>query len=128
MSKLIALFQFLLVLCGVDLGGTHFTDRLRSDGADTLYSQAYAQSGIARFACVTSASGQCHYTLFRKDCPPTPQASASGHCTPKPLKRFAVASGDSEQVTGLPEFDLCVSTDDASPTPDCDVPEPIARR
>lgn len=128
MSKLIALLQFLLALSGIHLGGTDFSDRVSVDGIDTLYSKAHVEDGVARFACLGSASGECHYTLFRKDCPSTPKANVDGHCAPRPLKRFAVASGDSEQMTGLPEFRLCVGTNDASTTPDCKVPKPIARR
>lgn len=128
MSKLIALFQFLLVLCGFNFGDTSFTDRISIDGIDTLVSKADVQAGIARFSCVRSASGQCHYTLFSKDCAPTPQAATQGNCAPRPIRRFAVASGDSQQITGLPEFRLCVDADDASPTPDCRVPKPIAQR
>ncbi len=128
MTKLIALLQFLLALSGVHLGGIHFTDRISVDGIDTLYSKAQVEDGVARFACVASTSGLCHYTLFDKDCPPAPQANANGQCAPRPLKRFSVVSGDSEQITGLPAFRLCVGTDDASPTPDCKVPRPIARR
>lgn len=128
MTKLIALLQFLLALSGIHLGGAHFTDRIRVDGIDALYSTAQVEDGIARFACVASASGLCHYTLFDKGCPPIPHANASGQCAPLPLKRFTVASGDSEQIAGLPAFRLCVATDDASPTPDCRLPKPIARR
>ncbi len=128
MSKLTALLQFLLALAGFHLGGTHFIDRIRVDGIDTLYSKAQVEDGVARFTCVGSASGVCHYTLFDTDCPPAPHAGANGHCTPRPLKHFAVASGDSEQITGLPDFHLCVGTGGASPTPDCKVPKPIARR
>lgn len=126
MSKLIALLQFLLALSGVQPGGASFTDRINVDGIDTLYSKAHVEAGVAQFACVASASGLCHYTLFRKDC--LPQAGTDADCLTAPIKQFTVASGDSEQLAGLPEFRLCVRTDAASPTPDCKLPEPIARR
>ncbi len=128
MNTLTALLQFLLALFGLHLGGTNFSDRISTDGIDTLYSKAHVEDGVARFACVSSASGACHYTLFDKGCPPAPQADAIGHCAPGPLKRFTVASGHSKQITGLAAFGLCVSPHPTSPTPDCKVPKPIARR
>ena len=128
MSKLIALLQFLLALSGVQVSGTSFSDRISVNGHDTLYSKALVKAGVAQFACVTSATGLCHYTLFRLDCLPQAGAGANADCLTDPIKRFTVASGDNEQFAGLPEFRLCVRADGALPTPDCKLAEPIARR
>ena len=126
-SRCVALFQFLLVLCGCSIGGTTFSDRVSVDGSDTLYSRARVLAGVALFTCTTSASGRCHYTLFSSeavdDCnDAVAGAGATRHCPPAPLKRFAVPAGDSREFTGLPGFRLCVSVDDLPRDADCKTP------
>jgi hypothetical protein len=126
-SKLIALLQFLLVLCGCDVGGTSFSDRVSVDGSDILYSRARVHAGISRFACLASASGRCHYTLFAAealdDCTGgIAEAGATRHCPPAPLKRFAVPAGDSREFAGLPGFRLCVAVDDLPRNAECRTP------
>ena len=61
MSKFIALLQFLLALSGCSIGGTTYTSRIDSDQVH-LTSKAHVQDGVARFDCVESSSGICHYT------------------------------------------------------------------
>jgi len=128
--KLTALLYFVLSLFGVDIGGSTFVTRSSVDGADVLHSRATARAGVARFECLRSASGQCHYTVYPPDCAPpsdAPGKNASG-CSPEPLKRFALADGESRQVSGLHEFRLCVSVRPGIPMPDCRAPEPTATR
>ncbi len=129
MNKLIALCSFALSLYGCDVGDSTFVHRVTGYGADTLYSTVTAQSGVARFDCLSSASGQCYYTLFPRDCAaPRAHASAgkrSAYCA-APVERFVVAQGDSRQVPGLPRFRPCVSAQAATPRPDCAVPTPVA--
>ncbi len=127
MSKFIALFQFLLVLCGCNIGGTTYSDRISIDGSDTLNSRARVHAGIARFACMTSASGRCHYTLFAddvvNDCNDgIAEAGSTRHCPPRPLKQFAVPAGDSREFAGLPGFRLCVAADDLPRDAGCKTP------
>ena len=124
MTKLSALLQFLFALCGCSLGGTNFSDRVSVDGTDLLYSRAHVQDGVARFACVASSSGRCHYTLFADNAMDTcnagiDQTGTSRTCPPAPLQRFAVDAGDSRQMTALPAFKLCVSVDDEAQGMDC---------
>lgn len=135
MNKLIALIYFVLSLYGCDAGGGTYITRVRADGADTLYSKATAQSGVARFECLRSASGQCYYTVFPHDCASTPGRAAGSstgqrtdRCGSEPVERFAIASGDSRQIPGLQNFHLCVSTEDETPGPDCEMPKPLAAR
>ena len=131
MTKLIALLQFLFSLCGCSLGGSNFSDRISVDGTDLLYSRAHVQDGVARFACMTSSSGRCHYTLFADtamDACNTHAADAAHPgttqtCPPAPLQRFMVDAGDSRQMTGLPAFRLCVSVDDLPQGTDCESPD-----
>lgn len=118
MSKLIALLQFLLALAGVSSGGTTWTSQVHDDGC-VLSSRAHAQDGVARFDCIDSSSGHCHYTLY-------PQRCAGANCDAPPLRSFDVARGESRQFAGLPGFRLCVDTRDTAPGPDCK-PRPAAR-
>jgi hypothetical protein len=128
--KLMALLYFVLSLFGCDVGSSTFVHRIVVDGADMLYSKAYVESGVARFECLGSASGQCHYTLFPRECETASAATGAraGNCLVEPVERFAVAKGDSRQIPDLPSFRLCVSADEGAPGPDCEMPEPIAAR
>ncbi len=130
MNKLIALCYFVLSLYGCDVGGNTFVHRTHVGGADTLYSKVVTQPGVARFQCLRSASGQCYYTLFPRDCASTPGATGkrSASCQSEPVKHFAIAIGDSRWIAALQNFSLCVSAEDATPGPDCEVLEPMAAR
>jgi hypothetical protein len=111
MHNLIATVYFLLSLLGWD-GGTTFVTRSMIDGADAIHSRIHVTAGIARFECVASASGECHYTLFRRGC-----AATSGGCAPP--ERFAMAAGATREVVGMPPFDACVARDDTALAKDC---------
>lgn len=133
MNKLIALFYFVLSLYGCDVGGSTFVHR-SVGGTDVLYSSVPAQPGVARFVCLRSDSGQCHYTLFPRACASTPaSASTSGidriaRCPADQVQRFAVAEGRSRRIPELQRFRLCVGAADGEPGTDCEMPEPIATR
>lgn len=120
MSKLIALLQFLLALAGVHAGGTTWTTRVEDQGL-ALYSKAHAQDGVARFDCIDSSTGGCHYTLY-------PERCNSAACDAKPLQRFVVERGGSRQFAGLPGFRLCVDAVDTTVGPDCKPLANLARR
>ena len=112
MSKFIALLQFLLALSGCSIGGTSFTNRIDSDQV-RLTSKAHVQDGVARFNCVESSSGACHYTLYPEAC------AGKADCQLAPLQRFSVARGESHQVAGLIDFRPCVATTAAALAADC---------
>ena len=112
MSKLVALFQFLLALSGCSQGGTHYSHRVQSDG-ESLYSRIHVQDGVSRFECVESSSGQCQYTLYPDAC------GDNASCTLPPLQHFAVARGKSRQLAGLTDFRPCVTTTASVPGADC---------
>lgn len=130
MNKLIGLFYLLLSLYGCDVGGSTFVHRVERDGVETLYSKVVAKPGLARFECVRSASGQCHYALLPRACADTPEATArpTGDCRSSPAERFAVADGGSRQIPRLRRFRVCVSTQSVATDPDCALPAPIAAR
>ena len=112
MPKLVALLQFMLALVGCSLGGTSYTSRIDAGDA-SLYSKARVQDGVARFDCVDSSSGQCHYTLYPDAC------AGDADCRLAPLRRFSVARGESLQVAGLVDFRPCVSASADPLGPDC---------
>ncbi|MEN1939709.1 hypothetical protein WCE41_02615 [Luteimonas sp. MJ246] len=129
MNKLIALCYFVLSLFGCDGGGSTFVHRATIDGNDVLFSKAHVEAGVARFECLGSASGQCHYTVYPREC--AAAATAVGErdaCATAPVQRFAVNRGDSRQITGLRDFRLCVSAERGRQGPDCESAEPIAAR
>lgn len=117
--KFIALLYFVLSLFGCDVGGSTYVTRDRIDGVDALYSRATTHAGVARFECLRSASGQCHYTLFRRGCAAAPAGKRRERCLSEPAERFAIARGDNREIAGLQDFRLCVSAEDAPPAPDC---------
>jgi hypothetical protein len=121
METLIALICFALSLVGCDIGGTHFIERSNRDGVDLLYSRVDARPGMARFQCLRSASGQCHYTLFPRECADGVPAATHGpaDCLTHPIRRFAVAAGGERELDGLPAFKPCVAQQAAIPAPDC---------
>ena len=120
MRNLIATVYFLLSLVGCQ-GGTTFATQASVDGQDVIYSKTRVQAGIVRFECVRSASGQCHYTLFPRECTADPAPAARPPaCTSLPVERFTVAAGDHREVVGMQAaFDLCVRHDTRAVTADC---------
>lgn len=127
MNKFIALCYFVFSLFGCDGGGSSFVHRATIDGSDALYSKVHVEAGVARFQCLGSATGQCHYTVYPRECAAAAEG-ASGACPTEPVRRFQVNRGDSRQITGLQDFRLCVSAEDGMPGPDCEPAEPIAAR
>ena len=123
--KFQALLYFLLSLFGCDVGRSTFVDRIVHDGATALDSRAVVEAGVARFECLRSESGQCYYTLFPRECPAS-QAKAD-ECATKPIRRFAVADGDTRQIAGLRDFRLCVSDENVPAGAGCRTMAPEAR-
>lgn len=110
--NLTAATYFLLALFGCNEGGTTILNRATANGTDTIHSETRIKAGVAHFECVSSASGRCHYTLFPR-CPAPRPARADAECSDAPIERFSVRQGASREVVGLPEFALCVASDDA---------------
>ena len=100
MHELLALLSFALSLFGVHLGGTSYSNQLH-DGSTVLHSEAWSDAGRARFECVESSSGQCHYRLLPLEC--------SEACEQAPLRQFSVQEGRTVSLSGLPAFRLDVS-------------------
>ena len=115
MRNLIALFPALLTLAGCNgIGGSTHITRATADGRDLIHSEVWVGPRVARFQCLASASGRCHYVLYRDGCDP---GKAGDECAPRTFDRFAVASGRSREVLGMPTgFAMCVS-ERANPLP-----------
>lgn len=121
MRNLIATLYFLLSLLGCDGGGTTLASRATVDGEDVVYGKARIQAGIVEFECVRSASGECHYTVFARECRADPApASPPRACAPLPAEHFTLKAGTRREVVGMSTaFDLCVSHDARKLTADC---------
>lgn len=118
MTKLLALSYFLLALSGCSIGSTSYSHRVLDGDNDALYSKTHVEDGVARFECIASISGTCHYTLYPDAC------DGEADCKLAPLQHFTVTRGESRQLTGVTAFRPCVATDAAQLGPDC---QPIAR-
>jgi hypothetical protein len=96
----------------VDVGGTTYVTRTTSNGATTLESRAEVKSGVARFECIRSASGHCHYTVMPAECARTRVRAPwpVDPCPAQDVRRFALVAGDARSVAGLSAFRLCVDT------------------
>jgi hypothetical protein len=121
MRNLIAMLYFLVSLLGCDTGGTTIATRATIDGEDVVYGKARVQGDIVHFECVRSTSGQCHYTVFPRQCSLDPApASPPPACAPLPVERFTLKAGTSRDVVGMTaSFDLCVSHDTRTLTIEC---------
>ena len=119
MKAAIALVLYVLSLCGIDVSNETRIDRIVSNGTDILYSRVEARPNSTRFECLRSASGQCYYTVFPKQC-----ATASGRppveCLTKPVERFALVRGASRRMPSLAPSSVCVSADAKVRGPGCD--------
>lgn len=116
MRNLIAALYFLLALFGCEVGGTTTVTRSIVGGIDVIHSKTRVVAGVARFECLASTTGECHYTLFPRKC-----ASADRDCAKRPIDRFTLPKGARREVVGLPNFDACVAQDDLARTRDCSV-------
>lgn len=80
------------------------TVRDRTGSSDRLHSQVRVTNGEGRFACLASASGQCHYAVFDAAC-----VAAGRDCTAQRATIFSVGAGESALRKGLPKHPrVCV--------------------
>jgi len=125
MRNFTALLYYLFALLGCDIGATTIVHRASVDGIDIIDSEVRVTDRIAKFECLASRSGQCHYTLFHDDCAvagntATSPAGEVQPCASQPFERFAMAAGSDKEVIGLePGFKLCVSAEDQAMNADC---------
>ena len=113
MRNVLALLYYLLAVVGCS--GGQITDiRSETDGRDVLHGRIELRAGVAKFECLASATGQCHFSLFDPSC-----ADPAATCA-KPPERFALAQGATREIVGLPAgFKPCVDTVGESLRVDC---------
>jgi len=104
MQLFISLFSFLLTLVGWNPQHGVTTLSVSSvDGVQVNSTKAVVNGGDARFDCLRSASGRCHYVVFAGGCD---QAGADGQrepsCAPAVNDRFVLRAGESRQLHALP--------------------------
>lgn len=135
MRKFIAMLCCSYLLAGCDIGGTTIVHRENDGGVDIIHSKVKVDERSARFECIASRSGQCHYRLFRKVCPQAPGAvepanalaSAATHpdgrkpqCADRIIERFVVKAGTTRAALDMkPGFTVCVTPDDTPVSADC---------
>lgn len=125
MDTLLAIVFYALSLFGIDVGSHTRVDRVRSNGADVLYSKVVAQPTLTRFECVRSASGRCYYTVYAPHCSQAdPVAKRKPGCAS--VDRFALARGDARQMSAYPGLRMCVSSDAHDAASDCTASEAMA--
>lgn len=140
MRKFIAVLCCAYLLAGCDIGGDTIVHRENDGGVDIIHSKVKIDERSARFACIASRSGQCHYSLFRKVCPlaadalapANARASAATHpddrkpdCADRIIERFVVKAGTTRAAVDMkPGFSVCVTPDDTPVSADC---KPSAR-
>ncbi|MGO4702549.1 hypothetical protein [Dyella sp. 2RAB6] len=113
MRNVLALLYYLLAVVGCT-GGNVTDIHSEADGRDIVHGKIELRAGVAKFECLASASGQCHFALFDPACV-APAASCD-----KPPERFALAQGASREIVGLPAgFRPCVSAQGEPARPDC---------
>lgn len=106
MSRLLIACVAVLALAGCEKSRNTSITRTQANGVDTLYSKSKVVEGEARFQCIASSSGACHYLVLDPACSP------DAACTTPPLRRFTVAVGKTEAMRDLPDgFRQCVSQD-----------------
>jgi hypothetical protein len=118
MERFLALAAFLLSLLGCEPQRSVFESHAVDGGRDLLHARASIESGVARFECLESATGLCYWSVFPAGCDGSSGPLPVAPCASAPSRRFALATDDSRQVTGLSTARVCVAGD-AAAAPAC---------
>lgn len=99
----------------VDGPGSSHVVRTQVDGRDAFHSRARLMPASARFECLSSDSGHCHYAVFGGACGSvaTTLGSSVLRCRPdaEAHARFSLAVGERREVDGLPlDYRHCASS------------------
>lgn len=123
MRLLISLVSFLLTLAGCDPRPGITTLTISSvDGVRINSAKTTVSDGVARFECLHSASGRCHYVVFTRDCKASSPgaAEAAVQCSATVLARFELEAGASRAVSDVPaDVVYCVDHDTVPVAPGC---------
>jgi hypothetical protein len=118
MRILISLISFLFTLAGCNPQPGVTTMTFSSvDGVGVNSTKARIGAGDARFECLKSATGSCHYVVFVSDCK---EDTAKGGCTTRVIERFTLPAGERRDLSGLPSGSRhCLSHQAMPVAPDC---------
>lgn len=123
MRILISLVSFLLTLVGFNpQTGTTTLTFSSIDGVGINSSKARIADGDARFECLQSASGSCHYVVFLSSCDKgdARTSTAMGACTTTVVQQFTLAAGNAKEFARLPAgVKHCLGYDAMPAAPDC---------
>ena len=122
MRILISLVSFLLTLAGFNpQAGTTTLTFSSIDGVGINSSKARIADGDARFECLKSASGSCHYVVFTSTCEQVDKrANSVDTCSTRVVEAFTLAAGDVRELAGLPVgVKHCLDHDAMPIAPDC---------
>ncbi len=121
MHFLIVILYFLLALFGWDGWGAHTIATHAFDhGTEVLYSETSITPVLARFSCIASATGACHYRLFSAHCAQSVRPASTPTCQQAPFHKLIVATGKRAELVGLPaNFTFCVKQNASPPDVPC---------
>ena len=102
------------------LGGCAISVTHNDDGGGS--SKLVRTAGMAKFECVQSPSGQCHYALYTSRC-----QSVDGEggkpattCTHQVFEQFSIASGETRSFSNLPaNYKQCMKPSGKPEVPSC---------
>ncbi|KRG70079.1 hypothetical protein [Pseudoxanthomonas dokdonensis] len=83
----------LLALAGCDESKVTSISRSSANGIDLLYSKVTLASDGGNFECLASASGQCHYAVFARQCDHPLRKVLGQKCPLVRQQQFSVAAG-----------------------------------
>lgn len=104
MRILVSLISFLFTLAGCDpQPGTTTMTFASVDGVEINSTKSRINDdGEARFECLKSATGRCHYLVFVETCAAAKASAADTACTTRVLEQFTLVAGKVKELHGLP--------------------------
>ena len=103
MRILVSLVSFLFTLAGCDPQPGITTMTFSSvDGVEINSTKSRISGSDARFECLKSASGNCHYLVYVETCATAKISAADKACTTRVLERFTLAAGKMKELHDLP--------------------------
>lgn len=104
MQLLISFLTFMLTLVGLDPQPGVTTLSVSSvDGVQVNSTKAVVNGGDARFECLRSASGRCHYVVFAGECrTPSMAVTVAGACAGTVVETFVLRAGESRELHSMP--------------------------
>ena len=121
MRILVSLLSFVFTLLGCNpQSGTTTVTFSSVDGVGINSTKSRIGDGDARFECLKSATGNCHYLVFVETCAAAKISAADTACTTRVLERFTLVAGKVKELHDLPAgVRHCVDHDAMPTAPDC---------